>query len=265
MNVNHFNNDFPQKLNNTFHLCFGSKDALESICGLPADTACDMVVLSPLYQPGDILCAVETGMEFLGMGVFGESWLVTVDEKSVLWICTEGSAGSVTDISLALSLLPCQRILYLGESTALSPTVPSGSLIVPNKAICGTGATRYLCEDMSDDPTFLKERRTSPKGILWLSKAAIRTETQLKTSTLYSTDSIVGAMLHKREMEELGAEVMDRAATAFCRCMMLLNRPAVALLTVTRRLDDTGRIIDADEETLDAARTAICSMIEAMA
>ncbi|MCD8007701.1 MAG: hypothetical protein LUF68_01980, partial [Clostridiales bacterium] len=123
-------------------------------------------------------------------------------------------------------------------SSPMTPDLTAGDLVVPNKAISGTGATRYLQDALGGDDTFGKERRTPPKGILWLSKAAIKAEARLNTRTVFSTDSILGALIHQPEVEAIGADVVDMEATAFTRCLFLMERTGTALLVVSGKLGE---------------------------
>jgi purine-nucleoside phosphorylase len=232
------NSNFTEKLNTMLHQCYGTDDALKSGFDLPSDGQYDMVVLSPIWNPYDIMKTDEVEIECLKNRNTTSSYLLHYGEQTIAWIRTGAGAGNVVDACLSMVKNNCSKILFLGTCNALKEDLSVGDLVVPNKAISGTGATRYLLDAMDGDPTFLKERRTPPKGILWLSKAAIKVGSKLNTRTVFSTDSLMGALLHLNEIEETGADVVDMEATAFTRCMSLLEKPGVALLTVA---GNTGR------------------------
>lgn len=264
MSASNINMTFSDKLKNSLLRCFGNcDDPLKALCGLPSIAEYSIVILSTFFCPQELFDR-ET-IQYLGSGSNGESWLINLNEKSVVWITAERSAGSVMDICLGLSKLNCGHILYLGEAISLNDSIPLGSLVVPNKAVSGTGATRYLCDDMTGDPTFMQERRTPPKGILWLSKAAIHTETALKTCTVFSADSILGAMMHLNTLNTVDAETLDCFSSAFSRCMILLERPGVVLLSVTRQLTSNDHLAAAEEAALSSMRESVRKLICAMA
>lgn len=260
MNPSNFDVAFSAKLDSTLYRCFGEKNLLPMLCGLTPDTACETLVLSSLYRPADLLNGF-AAVDLLGKGTTGESWLVRLGDISFPWIFCERSAGSIMDLCLALTAVDCGRILFIGEATSLRPELDCGTVLVPNKAISGTGATRYLCEEMTEDSAFLTERRTPPKGILWLSKAAIRSNVSLKTCTVYSTDTLLGAMLHRHDLEKLDAEALDFCSSAFARCMILTQTTGASLLVVTRQTDEQGRLHDADQATLSNAAETVRNLL----
>jgi purine-nucleoside phosphorylase len=230
-------NDFNVKLNAVLKKYYGTEDVLKKTYDLPSDGEYDLIVVSPIWNPDDICLADEGNIECLKQRNTAASYLVHVEGKTIAWIRTGAAAGNVVDVCLALNGTKCEKILFLGGCTALKSDLNLGDLVVANKAITGTGSTRYLQDDM-DEPTFLQERRTPPKGILWLSKAAFRAEAKINTRTIYSTDTLLGALLHRSEVEATGADVLDMESSAFNRCMILMERQGVGLLTVVGNASD---------------------------
>lgn len=244
---------FSDLVNQVLRRNYGAEDALRRTYGLPSDEDYDMIVLSPCWSPEELLRETEAEIRCLQDRSTAGSWLVELAGRRAAWLRTGAGAGSVVDACLALVGGSCENLLFLGTCTALKSDLVPGELVVPNKAISGTGATRYLELNPQEDPTFLQERRTPPRGILRLSKAAIRAGAKLNTRTVFSTDSLIGALLHRDMVEQTGADVLDREAAAFARCMTLLQRPGVALLTVTGCTDGNGavtRIQPEDDERL---------------
>lgn len=256
---------FSEKLNNVLHQCYGTEDALMRTYDLPADGKYDMIVISPVWNPGDVLRNDSIEIHCLRNRNTTGGYLVHYGGKTIAWIRTGACAGNVVDACLALAYTACDKVLFLGTCTALKPDLAAGDLVVPNKAISGTGATRYLLDDMEGDPTFLQERRTPPKGILWLSKAAIRAEAKLNTRTVFSTDTLMGGLLHRREILATGADVLDMESAAFTRCMSIMERPGVALLTVVGNASNGSamlRIQPEDDERLNKTlNKAICQLV----
>lgn len=246
-------NDFNLKLNAALKKYYGTEDVLEKTYDLPSDGHYDLIVVSPLWNPEDIIRDADAKIECLKQRNIAASYLVHLEGKTIAWIRTGAAAGNVTDVCLALNGTDCDRILFLGGCTALKSDLAIGDLVVANKAITGTGSTRYLQDDM-DEPTFLQERRTPPKGILWLSKAAFRVEAKLNTRTIFSTDTLLGALLHRGEVEATGADVLDMESSAFNRCMILMERQGVGLLAVVGNASDGSamtRITPEDNEELN--------------
>ena len=230
-------NDFTLKLNTALKKYYGTDDVLKKTYDLPSDGQYDMIVISPIWNPDDLFQGEDVTVECLRERNTAASYLVRTEEKTIAWIRTGAAAGNVTDVCLALNGTDCDKILFLGGCTALKPDLKIGDLVVANKAITGTGATRYLQDDMAE-PTFQQERRTPPKGILWLSKAAFRAEAKVNTREIYSTDTLLGALLHREELEATGADVLDMESSAFNRCMILMERQGVGLLAVVGNASD---------------------------
>lgn len=244
---------FSDKLNAVIRQNCGTDDVLMNMFGLPGDGQYDMTVLSPMWKPFDVLKADQVEMIFQRETNTVDSYLLQYGEKRILWLHIGPCAGNVMDACLGLVNSSCGKFLFLGLCSAMDESLTAGDLVVPNKAISGTGATRYLLEEMEGDPTFLKERRTPPRGILWLSKAAIKAEAKLNTRTVFSTDSILGALLHQEEVQATGADVVDMEATAFARCMAVLERTGVALLVVASKLgvDRLGKLSEEEQARLN--------------
>lgn len=246
-------NDFNLKLNAALKKYYGTEDVLEKTYDLPSDGHYDLIVVSPLWNPEDLLKDGDWDIECLKQRNTAASYLVHLEGKTIAWIRTGAAAGNVVDMCLALNGTDCDHILFLGGCTALKSDLNIGDLVVANKAVTGTGATRYL-QDELEEPTFLQERRTPPKGILWLSKAAFRVEAKLNTRTIFSTDTLLGALLHRGEVEATGADVLDMESSAFNRCMILMERQGVGLLAVVGNASDGSamtRITPEDNEELN--------------
>lgn len=246
-------NDFNRKLDAALKKYYGTQDVLKKTYDLPSDAHYDLIVVSPLWNPADLLRGDDVEIECLKRRNTAASYLVRLEGKTVAWIRTGAAAGNVTDVCLALNGTDCDHILFLGGCTALKDDLNPGDLVVANKAVTGTGSTRYLQDDMHEE-TFLAERRTPPKGILWLSKAAFRAEAKLNTRTIYSTDTLLGALLHRDEVAATGADVLDMESSAFNRCMILMERQGVGLLAVVGKASDGSamtRIIPEDNEALN--------------
>ena len=244
-------NDFTLKLNAALKKYYGTEDVLKKTYDLPSDGHYDLIVISPIWNPADLMDGAD--IECLRERNTAASFLVHLEGKTIAWIRTGSAAGNVTDVCLALNGTDCDKILFLGGCTALKSDLKIGDLVVANKAVTGTGATRYLQDDM-EEPTFHLERRTPPKGILWLSKAAFRAEAKLNTRTIYSTDTLLGALLHRDEVEATGADVLDMESSAFNRCMILMERQGVGLLAVVGNASDGSamtRITPEDNDDLN--------------
>lgn len=244
---------FSNKLNTVIKKSCGTSDVSMDMFGLPTAGRYDMAVISPMWKPTDVFKESQVEILFQRETNNVRSYLLRHDEKRIIWLHIDPSAGNMMDACLGLANIDCNRIIFLGLCSTMKEDLTAGDLVVPNKAISGTGATRYLLDDMSGDPTFLKERRTPPKGILWLSKAAIKAEAKLNTRTVFSTDTILGALLHQEDIKETGADVVDMEAAAFGRCMIVLERPGVALLVVASKLgfDRLGTLTDEEQDRLN--------------
>ena len=258
-------NDFNLKLNAVLKKYYGTEDVLKKTYDLPSDGAYDMIVVSPIWNPEDVMKGEDISIECLKRRNIAASYLVRMEGKTIAWIRTGAAAGNVVDVCLALNGTSCNKILFLGGCTALKSDLQIGDLVVANKAISGTGATRYLLDDMVENNAFLEERRTPPKGILWLSKAAFRAEAKLNPRTIYSTDTLLGALLHREQVEATGADVLDMESSAFNRCMVLMERQGVGLLTVVGNASDGSamtRITPEDNAGLNHTMDeTICSIV----
>ena len=75
-----------------------------------------------------------------------------LDGKPATWIVPGIGAPTNMDVVLALGATSCRRILFIGSAGALDEKMELGDIVLPEKSICGDGASRYLQKDLAADP-----------------------------------------------------------------------------------------------------------------
>jgi hypothetical protein len=114
-------NDFTMKLNAALKKYYGTEDVLKKTFDLPSDGHYDMIVISPIFAPEEIIHDEAVEIECLRKRNCVASYLIHVEGKTIAWIRTGAAAGNVTDVCLALNGTDCDKILFLGGCTALKP------------------------------------------------------------------------------------------------------------------------------------------------
>lgn len=210
-----------------------------------ATDRCDLVVHSSDWMPQDIF-SQEHGVEITPLETL-HGYLVTCGEQRIVWLCASAGGGGIMDSVLSASRLDCNRILYLGAASGLACDVTPGDLVVPNKTIHGDDPLHYLEQTALADESALEARRTPPKGVLWVNKAAYQKGISTTTRTVFSAESRLALRNYLTSIRASGAAVVDRASSVFSRCMTRMGLDGASLLLVTDRMD--GLSLTQEEET----------------
>lgn len=196
---------------------------------------CDLVVHSSDWLPQEIF-SQEHGVEITPLEN-RTGYLVTYGEQRIVWLCAGAGGGGIMDSVLSATQMDCNHMLYLGGASALACDVAPGDLIVPNKAIHGGDPLNYLEKTALAEESELEARRTPPKGVLWVNKAAYQKGIPASTRTVFSAESRLALRDYLTPIRATGAAVVDRACSVFSRCMNRMGLDGASLLVVTDRME----------------------------
>lgn len=190
----------------------------------------DLIVFSPAWRPEDVLQGnPNVQITCRGAG----QYLVISGELRIAWVCT-GLCGGVMDSVLSIAELDCSRVLFLDQATALNQELKAGSLIVPNKVIHGGDPLQYL--EPSHEELDMEARRTPPRGVMWINKAAYQQNIHTNTRIVFSCQTRMAVQVQMEAVLRSGAEAMDQYSSLFSRCMAKMGCNGATLLVVSQRL-----------------------------
>lgn len=188
----------------------------------------DLLVFSPAWRAGDVFQGdSHTVVRSRGTGY---QEILTPTQK-IGWVCT-GLTGGVLDSVLTAEELDCPRMLFLDQAAPLSGAALTPGLVVPNKTIYGGDALEWLERSPFSGQEGLEVRRTPPRGVLWVNKAAYQQGIRTSTRTVLSCETRLAAAGLENQAQALGAETADCYSALFSRCMMKLGRNGTSLLVV---------------------------------
>lgn len=193
----------------------------------------DLIVFSPAWRPEDVFQG-DSHVQITRRGV--GRYLIVNGEQRIAWVCTS-LCGGVMDSVLSMAELDCAHMLFLDQASALKETLEIGSLVVPNKVIHGGDPLQYLEQEVEQpEVEALEARRTSPRGVMWVNKAAYQQNIRTNTRIVFSCETRMAVQSMMEAVNESGVEVADQHSSVFSRCMVKMGRKGAALLVVSERL-----------------------------
>lgn len=193
----------------------------------------DLIVFSPAWRPEDVFQG-DSHVQITRRGV--GRYLVVSGEQRIAWVCT-GLCGGVMDSVLSIAELDCSHMLFLDQASALNETLEIGSLIVPNKVIHGGDPLQYLeLENEQPEEEAPEARRTPPRGVMWVNKAAYQQNIRTNTRIVFSCETRMAVQGMAEAAGECVVEVVDQYSSVFSRCLAKVGRKGAALLVVSQRL-----------------------------
>jgi purine-nucleoside phosphorylase len=176
-------------------------------------------------------------------------WQVELDGKPATWIVPGIGAPTNMDVVLALGATSCKRILFIGSAGALDEKMELGDIVLPEKSICGDGASRYLQKDLAADPF---AQAAYPDGTLLAQAEAVCKKycaqygAALHRAVNFSIDTIAAQFAHMDEILALGCGTIEMETAACFRAAELCGIPIAAIFgisdsTVRRKSLYSGR------------------------
>lgn len=210
---------------------------IQNTFGIPTESISERVLLSPGWVPERLFPADEIRELCAASPLFSyHIWEVCHREVRFTYIKTGFGAPVNMDAVLLLGLTACKTILFISSVGGLSPEMAIGDLLLPEYAISGDGANRYLSEDIVSD-SFGSVCRPDKSLYLRLREAAEaecnRAGVRLHQGRLFCSDTIVAEGTVFGFAKARGAEAMDMESAAVFRAAETVGIKAAALLQVS--------------------------------
>lgn len=223
---------------------FGSKpeDIAREVLGCAPAEVRPTVILAPAWEPESFGGAVEIESEPRIRGNFGlRCWQVRLGGKKATYLVPGIGAPVCMDAVLALGLTGCRRVVFIGSVGALDERLEIGDVVLPEKSICGDGASRYLQRSLSAG--CFGGAAYPDASLLAEAEAVCRTRcgafgAGFHRAVNYSTDSLFAQFAHIDEILALGCGVIEMETAA---CFKAAEICGLAMCAVFSISDSTAR------------------------
>ena len=217
-------------------------DLCANLFGLPREAIHDNVILSPGWEPA-ALAALGKAEPVSVAPLFGyKLWSIRNGNTKITWIRTGFGAPVVMDAALILGASGCKRILFVSSVGMLQPGIPIGDLVLPEFAMNGDGAIRYIASaDLHED--ILREKAYPDAALLERLRESTRAvcaerNTGWHMGKVFYTDTIFAQSPHLPAIQQMGCSALDMESAAVFRAAALTGIPAAALLSVSDNMSD---------------------------
>lgn len=228
--------------NRAFQMLFkqyghSSETVIQNTLGIPLSLIRKRVILSPGWIPERMYSAEDVRELCAATPLFGyHIWEVGCKGVSVTYIKTGFGAPVNMDAVLLLGLTACNTILFISSVGSLLPEMEIGDLILPEYAISGDGAVRYLSEDVTSD-SFGSVSQPDTSLFVQLREATEtecnKTGVRLHQGLLFCSDTIIAERAVFDFARAKGADAMDMESAAVFRAAEMVGIKAAALLQVS--------------------------------
>lgn len=196
------------------------------------------VVISPGWRPERL-----PGLgnpELIASGALYGSlnvWNIKNGDAEITYIQTGCGAGILMDALLALGVTDCENIIFVSSVGAVDANIHVGDIVIPEYAITGDGASRYIASSALDKDVF--GEKVYPDSSL-LEQLKLKTEkicretnTAWHMGRTFCTDTIFAEFAHIDTIISTGCNTIDMETAVAFRSAKLMNKSIVALLSVT--------------------------------
>ncbi len=228
--------------NKIYEMLFGQRGrspetVIQNTFGIPTESISERVLLSPGWIPDRLFPADEIRELCAASPLFGyHIWEICHRGVRFTYIKTGFGAPVNLDAVLLLGLTACRTIIFISSVGSLSSEMTIGDLLLPEYAVSGDGAVRYLSEDVVSDP-FGSECRPDKCLSLRLWEAAEtecnRAGVRLHQGRLFCSDTIVAEGTVFDFAKARGADAMDMESAAVFRAAETAGIRSAALLQVS--------------------------------
>ena len=137
------------------------------------------------------------------------------------------------DESLALGVSKCKNLLFIGSVGSLNENIKIGDIVVPKYSIIGTGATRYLCENLEDD----FGKKVYPNNEITTKLLSILKKSKEKIAYHYvpnfSVDTIFAQFYHIDLIKKYKVDTIEMETSALFKAAEITGIKATAILIVS--------------------------------
>lgn len=198
-----------------------------------ADTAVyDALVVAPSYSPYKLLKDGSFKITETGSQSYCQGFLIEKDGLKIAWIKTAAGGCNMLDYLLICGELRFKRLIFVGAVGALKEGFNVGDICTPSYSIAGTLANTYLKASIRDYIPFEKVY-PDKRYVAQIIELARSSGHQIKTASVFCTDSISMEYTHLEEIREFDTDLIEMETSTFYAIGKIMEIPAIALLVVS--------------------------------
>jgi purine-nucleoside phosphorylase len=211
-------------------------DIARSVFNCEPETIQKDVIIAPVWKP-DLFADLTDGINQVHDGLY-KIWNLSINKKTVTYIITGVGAPNVMDVVLALGCTPCENIIFIGSVGGLDEKLKIGDIVIPEYAICGDGACRYLTDKKLSGNDCFGEKYYPNKEIY--EKVISKTKSIAKENNVnwyigknYSIDTVIAQFAHIDEILDMGCNCIEMETAALFKSAEICEIKACAVFNVS--------------------------------
>lgn len=252
--------------------CSTKDKVLANTLGVMNREICKNVVISPGWKPERIFNM--DGAEIIAEStpLFGfEIWNIYLESSCITYVKTGYGAPMVLDAMLLLGLTQCRNALFLSSVGALSEQIKVGDIIIPEYALCGDGASRYIRGEYLSDVFGEKvypHKKSFDRLIEISEDCCARNNVKYHVGRTFCTDTIMAQYRYVGSIMKTGCNSVDMETAAFFAAAKMIGISAVSLMQVSDNTVADKSLLsnDIDEKERDyrryARKTAVAEIVK---
>lgn len=202
--------------------------------GLSVEKHYDLLVVAPAWKPDrimkdcevEIVCTRDTHSYYSG-------YEVKHGDRLIGWIqCSPGACCLIDELSLC-AVLDFDKLVFLGAVGALSPEISLGDLCTPAWCVEGNLANGYLEENILAYKPYGKVFPNDPAFVERVVRLSEDLGFMLRQEPVFCTDSIYCEYAHMDFIKSFGVRLIEMETSSFYRMADLMEKPAIALMSVS--------------------------------
>ena len=210
-----------------------STDMLKSVYGISSDEIFDAIIVAPSWTPYKVYKENSAQIEVIRETAGYESYIVEIDGLRLGWLRCGMSSSNVIDAMLASANSRTDKMIFLGAVGALKADIEIGEFCTPSESYAYDGASLYLYDKLDTANFGSTVRPGCAEYIEKVLESAAKSGIKICSRPTFCTDSIICEYAHLDEIKATGAELIEMETAAFYRCLELMGKKGIALLSVS--------------------------------
>lgn len=206
--------------------------------GVSKEKICQNVIISPGWNPERIFDMDKAEEIVSSSPLFGfKAWNVSCGDLTITYVRTGYGAPVVLDAVLMLSMAECENILFLSSIGALSEKIKVGDIIIPEYAVCGDGASRYIGSGKDLADVFggkVYPNKDAVKLLAYVTESCCKKNGAVwHYGKTFCTDTIIAQYGYIKNVIDMGCNSIDMETAAVFRAAKLTGMSAAAIMLVS--------------------------------
>lgn len=196
------------------------------------------VIISPGWNPERVFDMDKAEEVVSSSPLFGfKVWNISFEESTITYVRTGHGAPMVLDAVLMLGMTECKNILFLSSIGALSEKIKVGDIIIPEYAVCGDGASRYIGSEKNLSDVFGKKvypNKDVIKSLSCITESCCKKNCAVwHYGKTFCADTIMAQYGYIKNIIDMGCNSIDMESAAAFRSAELTGVSAAAIMLVS--------------------------------